>query len=91
MLITVESIIKPLLIGRYINLEVAKYPCGIFHKAVTANDKAVHCESCNTWVHIACNGTSIDDYELWVWFVCNITNNLDRMNYQLIQVANTTR
>ena len=38
------------------------YPCGICQKNVNMNQKAIECTSCNLWIHIKCNGTTIDEY-----------------------------
>jgi hypothetical protein len=33
---------------------LGKYPCGVCHKRVTWNAKAVQCEDCDVWFHSAC-------------------------------------
>ena len=38
------------------------YPCGICQKNVNNNQKAIECTHCKSWVHIICNGTSVDEY-----------------------------
>ena len=38
------------------------YPCGICQKNVNNNQKAIECTSCNLWIHIKCDGTTIDEY-----------------------------
>ena len=39
-----------------------KYPCGICEKNVNQNQKAIECTSCLSWVHIKCNGTTVEEY-----------------------------
>ena len=38
------------------------YPCGICQKNVNNNQKAIECTKCKFWIHIKCNGTSINEY-----------------------------
>ena len=40
-----------------------KYPCGICKKSVDKNQKAINCSVCTRWVHIKCNGVSVNEYE----------------------------
>ena len=40
------------------------YPCGICKKNVNKNQKAIECTQCNQWIHIKCNGTSLEDYNI---------------------------
>ena len=40
-----------------------KDPCGICHKSVRKNQKAVQCSSCNQWIHfIKCNQSTLSEY-----------------------------
>ena len=41
-----------------------KYPCGICKNNVKNNDKAILCSTCSCWIHIRCNGISVDEYKL---------------------------
>ena len=34
---------------------VVKHPCGICQKSVGVKHKAICCDICNRWIHIACN------------------------------------
>ena len=38
------------------------YPCGICQKNVNQNQKGIMCSVCKHWVHIKCNGTSVEYY-----------------------------
>ena len=40
-----------------------KFPCGICNKSVENNHKAIHCDSCDLWIHIVCNDISDAEYE----------------------------
>ena len=40
------------------------YPCGICKFNVKHNDKALLCTECNHWIHIKCNGITIEDYKV---------------------------
>ena len=88
MVISMEGIIESILDGRIKPRSCVKYPCGICYKSVKSNHKAVQCDACDLWVHIGCNGTSEDEYELlkncddpWVCLVCNLRINLDRVPF----------
>ena len=39
-----------------------QFPCGICHKSVASNHKAIECTLCLNWVHIRCNILSQKDY-----------------------------
>ena len=39
------------------------HPCGICHKAVAHNHKAIVCDICNQWIHIKCNKLDASDYK----------------------------
>ena len=80
----------------------AKDPCGICKKTVKTDQKAIQCDSCESWVHISCNKTSLSKYEqlvyksdLWHCRVCNIKNNVERLpfticdNFELININNS--
>ena len=63
-----------------------KDPCGFCNKTVKIDHQAIQCDSCELWVHISCNNTSLTEYEhlmhkndLWYCLVYNIKNNLDRL------------
>lgn len=38
------------------------YPCGICQKNVHNNQKGIMCSTCKHWIHIKCNGTTIEEY-----------------------------
>ena len=42
----------------------SKFPCGICKFEVKHNHKAIFCTNCDSWVHIKCDGTSIEDYKI---------------------------
>ena len=102
MKIPVENIIESILNGRILPRSRIKHPCSICYKSVKSNHKAVQCDVCDLWVHIGCNGTTVDEYELlkisddpWVCLVCNIVNNLERIpftccdNFELRNINNS--
>ena len=39
-----------------------KHPCGICHKNILANQKAIFCDNCNFYVHTKCNDISASEY-----------------------------
>ena len=39
-----------------------KYPCIVCNRAVAKNHKAVGCDHCGRWVHIACNYLNVYTY-----------------------------
>ena len=39
-----------------------KYPCEICNKSVHKNHRAIQCDICQYWIHIKCNGVSLNDY-----------------------------
>ena len=39
-----------------------KYPCIVCNRAVAKNHKAVQCDCCDRWVHIACNYLNVYTY-----------------------------
>ena len=43
-----------------------KYPCGICHKSVNKNQKAIECSTCLNWIHRKCNGLSLKEDECLV-------------------------
>ena len=43
-----------------------KFPCGACNLEVKHNDKAIFCTSCLRWVHIKCNGTTVDEYKFCI-------------------------
>ena len=42
-----------------------KYPCGICCKSVAINHRAIQCDTCEKWIHIACNKLDGKDYSLY--------------------------
>ena len=78
-------------------------PCGICKKTpVKPVHEAIHCDSCENWIHTVCNDISLEVYEnlksksdLWHCVVCNLKNNLGRLpfthcdNTELININNT--
>ena len=58
-----------------------KNPCGICHKSVNDNQKAILCNTCDLWIHRKCNGTTVKEYEMyckeddnipWMCILCSI-------------------
>ncbi len=41
----------------------ANDPCGICHKNIHKNQKAIFCENCNFFVHMKCNDMSAAEYK----------------------------
>ena len=71
-------------------------PCSICNKNVLSNQKAVHCDSCNKWCHIKCDGTSLatyyylmssDDTVLWDCLVCKIKFHHQNIPFTLCEVV----
>ena len=46
-----------------VHSSVIKFPCGLCKHEVKHNDKAIFCTSCLSWVHIKCNGITVDEYK----------------------------
>ena len=40
-----------------------KHPCGICHKTIRSNQKALFCINCKFYIHIKCNGISASEYK----------------------------
>ena len=40
-----------------------KHPCGICHKTILGNQKAIFCNNCKSYVHMKCNGISASEYK----------------------------
>ena len=40
-----------------------KFPCGICEKSVNKNQKSMHCDSCNFWIHKSCEGLTEDEFQ----------------------------
>ena len=50
-----------------------KFPCGVCHKWVNSNHRAIQCGICHLWIHYRCNGLTLDEYQrlqlnMEVWF-----------------------
>ena len=45
-----------------INREI-KYPCSMCNYDVKHNDKALYCTTCEHWIHIKCNQTTLEEYK----------------------------
>ena len=41
---------------------VVQFPCLVCNKAVAKNQRAVHCDLHDSWVHIACNNLNVYTY-----------------------------
>ena len=41
------------------NLMVVQFPCLVCNRAVAKNHRAVQCDLCDSWVHIACNNLNV--------------------------------
>ena len=39
-----------------------KFPCSICNFEVKHNDRSILCTACDLWVHIKCNGISVNEY-----------------------------
>ena len=42
---------------------IANVPCGICHRNIHSNQKAIFCNNCNFYVHIKCNDISASEYK----------------------------
>jgi len=42
-----------------------KDPCGICHKPVAINHRAIQCDQCESWIHIKCQYLDAKDYKLF--------------------------
>ena len=40
-------------------------PCGVCHKAVGENHRAICCDICEKWIHIKCNNLNNNDYKFF--------------------------
>ena len=41
---------------------VVQFPCLVCNRAVAKNHRAVQCDLCDSWVHIACNNLNVYTY-----------------------------
>ena len=59
-----------------------RFPCGVCEKPVATNQRAMQCDSCDSWVHIKCDRMSTAEYNLfakhqwlaWECWKCNMPN-----------------
>ena len=54
-----------------------QFPCGVCHKWVNSNHRAIQCGICHLWIHYRCNGLTLDEYQrlqlnMEVWFCKNV-------------------
>ena len=42
---------------------VVQFPCSKYNRAIAKNPKAVQCDICDKWVHIACNNLDMYTYK----------------------------
>ena len=75
----------------------SKFPCGICHKSVHDNQKAVFCNECNFYIHIKCNNMSVLEYEVLVnevddvpWFCINCTEKYHAYVFHFGSIENQT-
>ena len=70
-----------------------KFPCSICNFEVKHNDKSIQCTTCEQWVHIKCNGITVNEYterqqrnrdfpelvdtELWLCMMCILNERSD--------------
>ena len=70
--------------------------CGICHKEVKNNDKAIECNKCLTWIHIKCNKLTNKQYkhfqdnpeekfECKNCYKCNICSKIVAANHHAIE------
>ena len=45
------------------NPRKSEYPCSVCNYEVKHNDKSIQCTHCELWVHIKCNGISVEEYK----------------------------
>ena len=45
------------------SLMVAQFPCFVCNRALAKNHRAVQCDLCDSWVHIACNNLNVYTYQ----------------------------
>ena len=43
---------------------VVQFPCLVCYRAVAKNHRAVQCDLCDSWVHIACNNLNFYTYRI---------------------------
>ena len=59
-----------------------KFPCGSCGKAVRNGQNAIHCESCDQWYHIECDGLGAEVHQVlcehdsysWICLNCGLPN-----------------
>ena len=56
---------------------VVQFPCLVCNRAVAKNHRAVQCDLCDSWVHIACNNLKVYAYRklqkvksAWYYICC---------------------
>ena len=64
-LIVTSCVINPLSPFRNMATSNIKFPCGICCKSVAINHRAIQCDTCDKWIHIACNKLEGKDYSLY--------------------------
>ena len=51
------------LLSRVLCLMVVQFHCLVCNRAVAKNHRAVQCDLCDSWVHIACNNLNFYTYQ----------------------------
>ena len=56
---------------------VVQFPCLVCNRTVAKKHRAVQCDLCDSWVHIACNNLNLYTYRKlqkdkspWYWMCC---------------------
>ena len=60
----VDFLIDSIELSRHNNTDqcAVGFPCSICHYDVKHNDKSIFCTTCDKWVHIKCNGITLEVY-----------------------------